>query len=62
MFFYLSKVCFIAKSDNANSRYLVKADNSTFHVFELNTGLIFVISSGAFFIKQVYQISQVYLC
>ncbi len=35
MFFYILKVCFIAK-----------ADNSTFHVLELkNTGLIFVISS-----------------
>ncbi len=40
-FFYILKVCFIAKADNANSRFLAKADNSTFHVLDL----IFVISS-----------------
>ncbi len=41
MFFYILKVCFIAKADNSNSRFLgAKADNSTFHVLEFKKTLV----------------------
>ncbi len=39
MFFFILKVCLIAKADNSNSRFLAKADNSTFHLLELKKHL-----------------------